>query len=370
MTFSIIAVLFMQCKKKDVDYNPLPGNSKTIEVVFNEIPYPTEKFLRIGYTLKMWEYENDGYRLKKVVVFDTVSKAALLTLTETNMPAILKNPLPPLPFFTWDILTYYYLSIQIPVPLGQPKPLHLLHRFEFRDTIRNKDITLETAYFSPRINETPVVIASPVKGKNWIFNSQSTMGYHFYVILFMDGAGWRPERFAFDNAQFNEELTNILDGDPAKNESYFNYGDTLYAVADGKVVMLQDGLDENNGDTHDVQINALNEYAGNFLILDIGGGRYTAYGHCMPGSFFVASGDSVKEGQPVARLGNSGNSGMPHLHFQVMDRPDFLFSQGLPYVLKQYKKVNEFDNSWHLLNPPVVNVSKSMMEERSVISFE
>jgi len=368
-TLAIIATLFGQCKK-DKTPEPLPEDTKKIEVVFNEIPYPTEKFLRIGYTLKMWEYEKDGYRLKKIVVLDTVTKAELLTLTETEMTNIIKDSVPPIPYFTWDSLTHYYLSIQIPVPLGQAKPLHLSHRFEFRDTLQNKEVTLERAYFSPRINENPVVIASPVKGKNWIFASQSTMGYHFFVLLFMSGDSWRPERFAFDNAQFDDNLTNILNGDPMKNESYFNYGDTLYAVADGKVAALQDGLAENNGNTHDAVIHALNEYSGNFLILDIGGSHYAAYGHCIPGSFFVASGDSVKEGQPVARLGNSGNSGMPHLHFQVVDRPDFLFSQGIPFVLKEYKKINEFDYSGNLLNPPVVTVTSSMMEELSVISFE
>jgi len=369
LTRVLIAVLFIQCRheKKEVI---LPENLKKMEVIINDIPYQTEKFIRICYTIRMWEYENDGLQLKKIVAFDAITKNELLTLTESEMPFILKNPIPPVPFFTWDQISHYYLSIQIPVPTGQTVPSAIAHRFEFRDTIQSKDIITEDAPFSPRTSEMPVIIASPVKGRNWLFVSQSTMDYHFYVLLFMGGNIWWPERFAFDNVQFNDELNNILNGDPLVNESYFNYGDTLYAVAGGRIVDLQDDLAENHGNAHDVVLHSMSEYAGNYLILDLGDGHFAGYGHCIPNSFFVANGDSVTEGQPLARLGNSGNSGGPHLHFQITGNPDFLFSRGYPFVLKQYRKTNEFDLSGNLLNPAPSTVYNSMMEERSLISFE
>ena len=129
------------------------------------------------------------------------------------------------------------------------------------------------------------------------------------------------------------------------NTSYFNYGSTLYAVADGVVVHVQDGLPENSGDAQDVKFKSTMELAGNFLVLDIGGGRYAYYCHCIPQSFLVRVGDRVKEGDPVALLGNSGNSTAPHLHFQITDGPAFFSSNGIPFVIKEYTKTGEVDES-------------------------
>ena len=43
-------------------------------------------------------------------------------------------------------------------------------------------------------------------------------------------------------------------------------------------------------------------------------------------------GDVVAARSALGRLGNSGNSDAPHLHFQVMDRPSALDANGLPFV--------------------------------------
>jgi len=84
----------------------------------------------------------------------------------------------------------------------------------------------------------------------------------------------------------------------------------------------------------------------------------------------VSVDDILTEGDPIALLGNSGASGMPHLHFQICDRPNFNFSQGIPFVLKEYTKINEFNLAGNLLYPPVETVVNSMMEERSVFNID
>ncbi|MBU0474216.1 MAG: M23 family metallopeptidase [Bacteroidetes bacterium] len=361
----IIGFIFAGCKK-DNPVEPIPTPVEKIEVVINDIPFQTEMYYRIPYTLKTWEWEKDGLKLQQIVVLDDNSKTELLTINQSELPFIFKDPLGQNPFVTYDNISNYYLSIQLPIPLAQAKPIKVSHSFMFRDTVQNKDVAVEGGSFSPRLSESPLVISSPVKGNNWAFINQSTMDYHFYMLFFIDGKIARGERFAFDNLKLNSEMTDILNGDPKVNESYFNYKDTLYAVANGTVISIKDGRPENNGDAHNVPLNTIDEYGGNYLILDIGGGRYAFYCHCVPNSFMVNTGDVIKEGDPIALLGNSGNSDVPHLHFQITDGTDVLFSNGLPFVLKKYTKVGDFGTG---PTAPTI-VTNAMMEQYSIVNFE
>ncbi|MEV0177896.1 M23 family metallopeptidase [Streptomyces sp. NPDC050625] len=58
-----------------------------------------------------------------------------------------------------------------------------------------------------------------------------------------------------------------------------------------------------------------NSAYGNMMIVTAKDGTETWY--CHLSSYRVASGTSVKAGQPIAYSGNSGNSTGPHLHFEV-----------------------------------------------------
>ncbi|MDD2318885.1 MAG: M23 family metallopeptidase [Geobacteraceae bacterium] len=358
----VFAVSLLSCASDD----PMALLNKKVDVTINDIPFQTEKYYRIPYTLKLWEYEKDGLVLEQIQILDYSTKDVLMTIDKAELPVLYKDPLSANPYFTPDTITNYYLSIQLPIPLANRKPARISHRFTFTDTIRDKTVTIEGAVFSPRLNETPLAIASPLKDNNMVFINQSTMAYHFYVLIFVDGNMYRGERFAFDSLQMNDDYSKYFDGDPKQNESYFNYKDTLYAVADGTVLMIKDGRPENNGDAKDAPITTLDELGGNYLVLDIGGGHYAFYAHCVPGSFQVKVGDIVTEGQPLALLGNSGNSDAPHLHFEITDGPDILFSHGVPFVLKGYTKLGEMESG-----PAVpVAVTNSMMEETTVIGFE
>jgi len=54
---------------------------------------------------------------------------------------------------------------------------------------------------------------------------------------------------------------------------------------------------------------------GNLVVLDHGNGFMTSYGHNE--SLLVRDGDLVPRGAAIARLGNTGRSSAPHLHFEI-----------------------------------------------------
>jgi len=64
-----------------------------------------------------------------------------------------------------------------------------------------------------------------------------------------------------------------------------------------------------------VQRAELDLHYGNVLVIDHGNRVQTLYGHNE--ELLVQEGDSVWVGQSVARLGNTGRSSAPHLHFEV-----------------------------------------------------
>jgi hypothetical protein len=358
---ALLAVLTASCGDDSVVF--VPDNKAA--VVINDIPYRTDRYYRIPYTLRLWEYEKDGLALERIEVIDAASREVLLTIAKADLPTIFKDPLTVNPYFSQDKISGCYLSLQLPLSAEQRKPTRIIHRFTFSDAERGRTVRFTGAPFIPRLGESPRIIASPLKDSNLVFINQSTMGYHFYVLFFVDGNLFRGERFAFDSLQLNDDYSEMLSGDPKVNASYFNYRDTLYAVADGVVVRIRDGRPENNGDAHDAPPTALDELGGNYLVLDIGGGHYAYYAHCVPNSFMVKEGDVVKEGQALALLGNSGNSDAPHLHFEITDGTDILFSNGVPFVLKEYVKLGD------MVSGPGIpaTVTNAMMEESTVIGF-
>jgi murein DD-endopeptidase MepM/ murein hydrolase activator NlpD len=76
----------------------------------------------------------------------------------------------------------------------------------------------------------------------------------------------------------------------------------------------------------------------------MGKGRFAFYAHLQPGSIRVKVGDTVKTGQVLGLLGNSGNSDAPHLHFHIMDGPRPLSSNGLPYRFTRFTSAGTLTN--------------------------
>jgi murein DD-endopeptidase MepM/ murein hydrolase activator NlpD len=60
-------------------------------------------------------------------------------------------------------------------------------------------------------------------------------------------------------------------------------------------------------------------------------------------SIKVRLGDEVKKGAVLGKLGNTGNTSAPHLHFHIMNRPYALASDGLPYLIDAFDFAGQVD---------------------------
>jgi len=70
--------------------------------------------------------------------------------------------------------------------------------------------------------------------------------------------------------------------------------------------------------------------AGNCVIIDHGNAEFSALMHLQHGSVTVEVGSTVRQGQVIARLGNSGHAFGAHLHYQLQDGPALFRANSLP----------------------------------------
>jgi murein DD-endopeptidase MepM/ murein hydrolase activator NlpD len=110
----------------------------------------------------------------------------------------------------------------------------------------------------------------------------------------------------------------------------------VLAAGRGRVVATRDGMLENDP-TQALPPFTVETAAGNYVVEDLGTGHFALYAHLQTGSVRVHAGDRVRQGQVLGLVGNTGNASEPHLHFQVTDGPEPLFSQGLPYVFDSFQ---------------------------------
>ena len=177
-----------------------------------------------------------------------------------------------------------------------------------------------------------VVVSPPLRGSGWVVGNGccSPINAHRGSTLSINGTASVAQRFAVDLVQLTD-TGRAITGDAKKVESYPAFGKTVYAAAAGTVVGRRDGEKEQTPGALPADATIQNA-DGNYLVIDIGQGRYTFYAHLQPGSVKPQVGDRVEVGAELGLLGNTGNTDAPHLHFHVMDGPSPLRSNGLPFV--------------------------------------
>lgn len=193
---------------------------------------------------------------------------------------------------------------------------------------------------------TPLLMLDPpLRGDGWVdFNGAfNNLIVHRGSVQTVNGQFFIAQRYAIDYMRLNQ-AGHIVDGDPTDVTANVAYGADILAVADSTVVEVLDELpDQPPGKLPDPAAITMDTVDGNHIVLDLGGGLYGFYAHLQRGSVLVKPGQQVTAGEVMAKLGNSGNTSGPHLHFHVMDGPSVLGSEGQPYVIKSFQTAGTID---------------------------
>ncbi|WNG38876.1 M23 family metallopeptidase [Archangium violaceum] len=216
---------------------------------------------------------------------------------------------------------------------GSQVPHRLSHRVVLENAVLDST-DVEVAH-------TPLrVLAPPVSGAGWIAaNGPSNTSHHRLGLFTTEGAARISRRYAIDWKRLKDDAS--FAGDARDVRSYHAYAQDVLAVAEGTVVSTVDGMPDNvprtaAGFSTAVPV-TMESVPGNRVVLDLGGGQFAYYAHLQAGSIAVKKGDRVRRGQLLGRIGNSGDSREPHLHFQLANAPHILGAEGLPHVIDRYQ---------------------------------
>jgi len=216
-------------------------------------------------------------------------------------------------------------------------PTRLLHRLVIGGA------AVEAAAISTH-HEKVRIVGPPLQGGPWVAGSgPGNVSHHRRQIVLLDGSLHLSSRFAIDWIRLKNSKESS--GDEQDNRSFFSYDQPVLAVGDAKVVSTRDGIPENiPGHFGKGKIAVGISYDtlyGNMIVLDLGERQYAHYGHLKPGSIQVKEGDHVRRGQVIGRIGNTGSSFGPHLHFEITTSSSALRGEGLPYALDAYTETTK-----------------------------
>ena len=188
-------------------------------------------------------------------------------------------------------------------------------------------------------------IESPVSGSNWVVTEGccGPRSVHRTTVYPTEAGYSLAGRYGMNLSQMDVQ-GRFVTGDPADLASYPSYGQYVNAVAAGRVIGVVDAFpDQVPGAPPPLGTFDEETTEGNSVVVELGSGQYAYYGQLRPGSIIVKPGTFVRKGQPIAQIGNSGDSTAPHLHFELLSSPDRIGADGLPFVFTSFNYAGRID---------------------------
>lgn len=191
-------------------------------------------------------------------------------------------------------------------------------------------------------NEARADLGAPVRGGSWV-----VLGPFDYRMSgrrqSADVEGFRvfPHRFEMSLSKM-ADAEGTTSGSGANNSDYAAFGEPVYAMADGRVLQVVNGITDHSPGRPDTT-----NPDGNFVLMEIGD-EYCVYAGLQKGSIPLKVGDRLRKGDLVGRIGNSGASAEPELRVRLITAPDPLRSMGLEFGFQSFRWVGWLKGADHL----------------------
>lgn len=231
------------------------------------------------------------------------------------------------------------LYVSVSFASKQAIPARLTQRFQLTADDPFTGKTEKFAYRSgavPLSRRQPPVLAPPLRGGSWLASQGCcTASGHVSALYGLDGQLQAAERYAIDWIEIGPD-GRVFQGDPAVLSNWYGYGEPVYSASAGVVTEVENDLPDQTPLVKPSTL-PLGDLPGNVVVVRMKSGLSAVYAHFVPGSVEVEVGDRVRVGQQLGKLGNSGGSLAPHLHFHLVNGPSASTSDGYPYVLRSFQ---------------------------------
>lgn len=341
--FAVVAVIAAGCTQPaSTGQEITPAPAVNMSVPFAPIPVASPDGINIAYELELAKTGNQTFVPEKLEVIDPARGTVVFSADGDLLHALYHPAASPAPtaeelMIGTGKVPVPRISVWFKVRPGEV-PDRLVHHLTLNRSAGGlSPVTLTGGDVVVRKDREPVVIGSPLWGPGWIaMETTSPTTHHFLAQITLGNVTRVPQRYAQDWIYIDPSTGEAVSGNVTIAKNYFGYGKEIHAVANGTVVDLMDGIPDNEY-IYAAPTPTIATLAGNYVIVDIGNGKYACFAHMIPGSITVKKGDAVTEGQVIGLMGNSGNSDLPHLHFQVVTgTPSFLGAEGYPHVYRSF----------------------------------
>lgn len=147
-----------------------------------------------------------------------------------------------------------------------------------------------------------------------------------------------------------------------KLTDYFCYQKNTIAVDDGIVEEIVKNVPDN-----DIGENNLEKNWGNTIIIKHNDYLYSKYSHLQKDSIKLNKGEWIKKGEVIGKVGNSGRSPYPHLHFQMQTTP-YIGSKTINYPISSYVLKMHKNKQIKIYDYPKINDIVSNPQKNELLS--